>query len=365
MRIVIFSHNYPPKRNPRSFRIQNLEQSGFFGKEYLIISTSKQQSSQIRPSNDKLFNKKWKYKIFEFLSSLKKRIRYNQLADFISKCIIPDRYVFIQIFYLILYLVKYRKADDLIYTVSNPFSSHLIGIVLQKYFKHEWHADIGDVYFSAITANWSIHQTIERKVLVSANRIILNSESIRNHFIKAYSITKEKTQLVPNGVSIKFESSNRIPSPILRFSFIGNTYHPVRPGILEAEFILKYFNLHPDRSMVLQLFGYQNLELIKLAARNPLLIKINTCHSDQDLLEAYSKTDILINFANVNNPGLPSKLDEYIASGIPIINFYKTSEDTTLTYLNSVNALHLDVNTDFVDEETYLKLNQFISNYVS
>ncbi|MEI2695058.1 MAG: hypothetical protein V9E90_08310 [Saprospiraceae bacterium] len=362
MRIVIFSHNYPPKRNPRSFRIQNLEQSGFFGKEYLIISTSNLQSSQSIPSTDKLFINKWNYSKLEFLLNIIKRIRYNQLADFISKCIIPDRYVFIQIYYLILYLVKFRKADDLIYTVSNPFSSHLIGIVLQKYFKHEWHADIGDVYFSPMTSNWCIHQTIERKVLVSANRIILNCESIRNHFIKVYSINKEKTQLVPNGVNIKFENCKPISSPILRFSFIGNTYHPVRPGIREVYYILKYIQTHSKRSLILQLFGKQDQPIVKLAKQNPLLIKISYCNSDQELEEAYANSDILINFANVNHPGLPSKLEEYVASGIPIINFIHTERDSSCEYLSSKQAKCLHINCSNDVNQDYSVLERFISN---
>ena len=363
MRIVIFSHNYPPKRNPRSFRIQNLEQSGFFGEDYLIISNSKVQASQSIRFNDNLFNKKWNANKLKFIANLKNWIRYNQFGNFLSKCIIPDRFVFIQVYYLVLYLVKYRRADDLIYTVSNPFSSHLIGIVLQKYFKHEWHADIGDVYFSAITANWSIHKTIERKVLVSANRIILNSESIRNHFIKVYSIAVKKTQLVPNGVSIKFENSSRIPSPILRFSYIGNTYHPVRPAMLEADFILRYFNLHPDRAMVLQLFGNQSPELIKLAVRNPHLLKISTCHSDSDLLEAYSITDILINFANVSNPGLPSKLEEYVQCGRPVLNFIYSENDASFEYLNSQKVMCLHINISILDEHYFEKVERFISTY--
>lgn len=358
MRTVVFSHNYPPKRNPRSFRIRNFEQSGFFGKDYLIISNTTHASFQFL----NLQEKSKQNNSPTFISTFKNCIRYNPISIFLSKCIIPDRYVFFQIYYLLLYLFRYRKKDDLIYTVSNPFSSHLIGIVLKKYFKHTWHADIGDVYFSMTTLNWDIHRTLEQKVVYSSDRLILNSESLKNHFINFYSVEMDKTQVVPNGVTIKFDDPIRVPSSVLRFSFIGNTYHPVRPGIQEVEFILNYFQSHSNCPMILQLFGNQNQEIVHIAMKNPLKISIAYCHTDQELVEAYANTDILLNFANLNNPGLPSKLEEYVASGIPIINFYQNKDNASLLYLNSKNIVHLNIDLNAIDEENMILTNQYIRN---
>lgn len=361
MRTVIFSHNYPPKRNPRSFRIRNLEQAGFFGKEYIIIPNSVLAFSQFKKLHNDLHQKKREITKPNFLSYLKNGIRYNRISNFLSKCILPDRFIFLQLYYLILYIVKYRKSDDLIYTVSNPFSSHLIGIVLKFLFKHEWHADIGDVYYSELTSNWSIHEALEKSVVLYTDRLILNSDSIKNHFIQAYSVVTEKIHVVSNGVRIKFNTIIRIPSSVLRFSYIGNTYHPIRPGIQELEFILKYFEAHPEQSMILQLFGKQNQAIMRLAAKNPLLIKIISCNSDHELEEAYANTDILINIANVNFPGLPSKLEEYVASRIPIINFYQTKDNASLLFLNSKNLVLLNIDINCIDEDILNKTTRFIS----
>lgn len=365
MRIVVFSHNYPPKRNPRSFRIRNLEQSGFFGKDYLIFSNFKLVSSQFVNLTNESDQKKWKFKKSNFLSNLKNVIQNNSFSNFLSKCILPDRFIFFQLYYLLLYIIRYRKAGDLIYTVSNPFSSHLIGIILKKYFKHTWHADIGDVYYSMMTSNWWIHSAIERSVVLYSDRLILNSESIKNHFIQVYSVGMEKTQVVPNGVTIKFDNGIRVPSSVLRFSYIGNTYHPVRPGNREVEYILKYIQTHSKRPMILQLIGNQDQAIVNFAMQNPLSIKISSCNSDKELQEAYANTDILLNFSNINHPGLPSKLEEYVKSGIPIINFIHTEGDSSIEYLNLKKAKCLQINCSNGGSQDYADLDRFISTFIN
>lgn len=365
MRVIVFSHNYPPMRNPRSFRIRNLEQSGFFGKDYLIFSNFKLVSSQLVNLTNESDQKKWKFKKSNFLTYLKNGIRNNSFSNYLSKCIIPDRFIFLQIYYLLFYLFRYRKKDDLIYTVSNPFSSHLIGIILKKYFKHTWHADIGDVYYSMTTANWNIHRALERRVVYYSDQLILNSESIKNHFINKYSIGMEKMLIIPNGVSIKFDRKIRAAASVLRFSYIGNTYHPVRPGMKEVEFILNFIQTKSKHPIILQLFGNQNQELVNIAFQNPLSMRIDYCNTDQELEAAYANTDLLINFANINHPGLPSKLEEYVKSGIPIINFIHTEGDSSIEYLNLKKAKCLQINCSNGGSQDYADLDRFISTFIN
>ena len=141
MRIVVFTCNYPPLINPRSFRIEKFVKLNSGEHEILIITS---------PVNGFIQNEK---KVIRcglqmnrdsvYRNSLKK---YSFLR-FLHKLIWPDDKILHPFLYLINYLFKYRHKDDHIITVSNPFSSHLIGLVLKKFFKHRWTADIGDIYF--------------------------------------------------------------------------------------------------------------------------------------------------------------------------------------------------------------------------
>ena len=51
------------------------------------------------------------------------------------------------------------------------------------------------------------------------------------------------------------------------------------------------------------------------------------------MAEAYDRTDVLINIGNSVLNQMPSKIFEYISSGKPIINVFKSPDCPTLKYL--------------------------------
>ena len=53
----------------------------------------------------------------------------------------------------------------------------------------------------------------------------------------------------------------------------------------------------------------------------------------KELAEAYDRTDVLINIGNSVLNQMPSKIFEYISSGKPIINVFKSPDCPTLKYL--------------------------------
>ena len=69
-----------------------------------------------------------------------------------------------------------------------------------------------------------------------------------------------------------------------------------------------------------------------------------------ELAENYEKTDVLINIGNSVDNQIPSKIFEYISTGKPIINVYKTPACPTLRYLTryplALNLFEEDVSKD-------------------
>lgn len=267
----------------------------------------------------------------------------------------PDDKLFHQFFYLLAYLFKYRKKDDRIITVSNPFSAHLIGMFLRKICGHRWTIDVGDVFYSYHHYSF-LNRWFEKKVILNADEIIVNSESLRNHFLSLYKIPTEKIRVISNGTQLDFSKLKHIASETIRLSYIGNTYDHTREAIEEMRILIACAK-RSGKKMRIQLFGNQFHKLHQLQKEHPELIQIAYCYNDEELLNAYAQTDILINFANKNNPGLPSKLEEYAVSRLPVINFVYTEADASCPYLHETKCIVCHINIEAPDMQ---KLIDFV-----
>ena len=84
-----------------------------------------------------------------------------------------------------------------------------------------------------------------------------------------------------------------------------------------------------------------------------------------DLAKNYAETDVLINIGNSVDNQMPSKIFEYISTGKPIINIYKSQECPTLKYLTryplALNLSEEDLKTDLLNKaaevRTFIKTN--------
>ncbi|MGB4969811.1 MAG: glycosyltransferase [Saprospiraceae bacterium] len=344
MRIVVFSLNFPPLRNPRSFRV-GLYSKYLHEKYDLLTITSSIDEECADPSF--VFRSGIKIRM---KSKLRGKLKRFSVIRFFHKFIFPDDRIIYMIPFLFNYIFKLRRKDDLIMTVSNPISAHLIGIFLKLFFRHQWIVDIGDIFSNQNTSNNGPNAFLinryEKSVLNFSDHVVLNAYSLKQYYQSSFSIPNEKMTVIPNGILLDIERIRHIQSNEIRLSFIGNTYPIVREGLEEMKILLKLVELFPETTILIQLYGVQFSKLHELENIFPNIIKIRYCQTDDELIQAYSNTDILINFANKDNPGLPSKLNEYQATGIPIINFLHSFEDSSWHYLNTIQnaVIHVLVN---------------------
>lgn len=355
MRIVVFTCNYPPRMNPRAFRVEKFVK--LISHEYEILVVT----SKIMGSIEKELNVIRCGFTLNLDSTLRNSIKKYKFIRFLHKAFWPDDQFLFQFYFLINYLFRIRKRDDLIITVSHPFSSHMIGWFLKKVCRHKWIADIGDIYFGN-QHHSKLSKWYERTILNSVDHIVVNAESVRNHFLKLYSLKPEIITVIQNGIHIDVSKIRKTKSDTIRLSYIGNTYEGIREAIPELEALLRLTILDTSHKYLIQLFGKQYFKVIEWCEKNPGLICISYCKNEEDLIEAYSKTDLLINFANKNNPGLPSKLEEYIASGLPVINFYYTEHDPSRLFLNSNTSLAYSCNLNAPDLQALKEFIEFNRN---
>ncbi len=277
---------------------------------------------------------------------LRNRLKENGLIRFLHGLLFPDDKVFQQIVSLWYYVFRIRKEKDIILTVSNPFSAHLTGLILKKICKHSWIADVGDLYYIKSMGHSKMRFKFEKYILKNADLVVVNSESLKNYYERTLGLPPGQIACIPNGYVTDFSKISMSESSILRLSFIGTSYKGIRDGREEVQMILAGMKKYPDKPFVIQLFGRQSEAMKNLMKLHPGKINIEQCQTDEALLKAYAHTDILLNFSNGNYPGLPSKLEEYVGSGIPILNFYREENEASVEFLKTCSSPVLQVKMD-------------------
>lgn len=356
MRIVVFASNIPPLRNPRSFRMATHLPLLHSFSDLLVLSSPNPDETL----KDGFYIRRHGLTIKQN-SSIRSGLKSIRLLRFLHRYLFPDDKLFHQLIYLFNYIFRYRKKEDIILTVSNPFSSHLVGWILNKWFGHRWIVDIGDVYAQPFNNNsWIVRlkSNFEKLVLESCEHIVVNAESLKNYFIKQYKIEPSKCSVLENGVHLDFSKLKRMEHETLNLVYIGNTYPETREARVEIKYLLNLAKNHPELKIRIRLYGLQHQGIYELEERHKEYLEISRCESDQELLQAYGGADFLINFANNNNPGLPSKLQEYLCSGLAIIHFKHRSEDVAEEYLSKhhANFISCQLNRNYTEDLiTYLK----------
>ncbi|NOT38290.1 MAG: hypothetical protein HOP11_13035 [Saprospiraceae bacterium] len=327
-RIVIFNPFDSPHANPRSIRIQNLIKE--IQSEYdVLFITNPVKGLTSRSSFIK-------YHGFTIQTQKGNSIKNNIFTSILKKIIWPDVLLLNSIFHGMVYIFKYYKSNDIVITVSNPVSVHCIGILLKIFRKRIfWIADIGDQFQSANQSIFGFFSNLfESYVIRKASKIVTNSNGILSHLKILYPRCENKFLVIHNGSSIDFSDIEFDNSEPYIISYMGNSYEPIRSGIeelkvlSEVQLLLLKNKLHLD----IQLIGRQNSSLVdKFQSSN--IHFIPHCNSDE-LLQHYSKSRILFSLANKNYAGMPSKLEEYCSTGIPIIYFCYSEEDPGVSFLH-------------------------------
>ena len=116
----------------------------------------------------------------------------------------------------------------------------------------------------------------------------------------------------------------------VRCGFFGSMYREIRDP-REAISLFSEVSMDPEIDVTFagHLEGFSEEELFP---ENGGVRYMGTLHGE-DLRRTYAETDVLINIGNSVDNQIPSKIFEYIGTGKPIINLYKTPECPTLPYL--------------------------------
>ncbi|PKP62122.1 hypothetical protein CVT91_00620 [Candidatus Atribacteria bacterium HGW-Atribacteria-1] len=290
-------------------------------------------------------------------------------------------------------LVKINKYNVLI-SVSLPFTPHLIGLKIKKYYPGiTWVMDIGDPFYflySTPTNNHKLYKKInyliESKSLKCADRIAVTTRGTLEKYINIFPESTRKIHVIPPLISstnkIKSKNSIFINHDKIKLVFMGTMYKKIR----NPRFLLKVFNKLLDTNLAerleLHIFGNINDCFDFFIPCKEILNKKIFIHgkvNHEIALQALSDADFLINIGNTVSYQLASKVAEYANSGKPIINFSENKMDASIIFFNkypaSLNLLEKDyiANSgnitkviDFIENPPIIKpliLKKFLANY--
>ncbi|ELM3650100.1 glycosyltransferase family 4 protein [Flavobacterium psychrophilum] len=229
------------------------------------------------------------------------------------------------------YLEKYISENniDTIITSGPPHSLHLIGLKLKQNLNVKWFADFRDPwttigYHSALKLSSYAekkHKNLERKVLNTADTIIVTSKTTKTEF---QAITTKPIEVITNGYDVE-----NIPKQVLDEKFtlahIGSFLSDRNPIILwESLSELVAENEKFATLFQLKLIGKVSQEILDTIDGFNLNSYVNNLGyvSHKEAIEHQKKSQILllIEIDSLETKSIiPGKLFEYMVSERPII----------------------------------------------
>jgi glycosyltransferase involved in cell wall biosynthesis len=232
------------------------------------------------------------------------------------------------------FLTQYIQDNniDVVVTTGPPHSMHLIGLKLKKKLGVKWLADFRDPWSKwDMLDNFKLsplarlrHQNLEKEVLKNANAVLTVSKSWALEFDEIYS---RKYEVITNGFDHQDFQNSKVKNTgndfiISHFGLINNFRNP--RNFWEAIKQLSE-NLEFKNKVKIRLYGTIESNILDELKTDEILkdlIEIKSPVSHEEVLNAYTESDLLLLLLNDSNNAkghIPGKLFEYMASETPIL----------------------------------------------
>lgn len=257
----------------------------------------------------------------------------------------------------------------IIYSSSPPYSSHFLGLKLQKLYGLPWVADFRDPWTQVATYRprtplhaW-LEAKLEHKILMQADAIIANTPINKENLIRKYKNSSHKIHVIPNGFDpADFDKaiSSLRPSQKFVISCIGKFYEMPNTGV----FFRAYRQLSDKyENTFLRLLGWQSRE-IRNVAQNILrngTWEIVARIEHKSAVQIMRESSILL--GNLPNERcihwIPGKLYEYLAAKRPIL-FIGPSEGNAAEIIRQTKSGKV---VNYNDLTIYEALEYFYNNW--
>jgi hypothetical protein len=103
------------------------------------------------------------------------------------------------------YSILKKNNISLVYTSSAPYSSMLLGYLLQRKNKIKWVADLRDPFTDAYAwsfpskIHWKISKIIEQWLIKKTDMLIVNTPEVKKLYLNKFNISESKIKVITNG----------------------------------------------------------------------------------------------------------------------------------------------------------------------
>lgn len=259
-----------------------------------------------------------------------------------------------------------HNGIDTIITTGPPHSIHLIGQGLKEKVNVKWVADFRDPWttigyhhkLKLSEASKRKHKILEKKVLDTADQVIVTSFTTKKEFKK---ITQTSVEVITNGYDVEISSEVQLDEKF-SISHIGSLLSGRNPEILWK--VLKELCAeHEDfrNNLALNLVGAVSedvLDTIRLYDLNEYVVqKGYVAHKEAVYLQRSSQVLLLVEIdASYTKCIIPGKLFEYMSSGRPILAIGPKGADVEKLIQETESG-------DFFTYDQYLELKGQIWEY--
>ncbi|TDQ37592.1 glycosyltransferase [Thiopseudomonas denitrificans] len=233
--------------------------------------------------------------------------------------------------FLLASLLKRRHVKyDLVVSYSPTFSAHVGGLFFKKINKNigRWIADYGDPFSTSNSMppnNFKIYKWLnfffENRVFKFCDKVVFTNKRTLREYVECFGLTScSKASVIPHAVDVGafFQQKKPVRTQPYNLVYVG-AFHR---GIREPFMMVGFFNeLCKRLDIVVNVYG--PLNGVPHSEVNTGCVKHHGAVSRDRAIELVREADILINIENSNCVMTPSKIVEYVATGLPIINFYE------------------------------------------
>lgn len=252
------------------------------------------------------------------------------------------------------FLEKYivENKIDTIITSGPPHSLHLIGLKLKQKLAVKWLADFRDPWTTIgyhkelKLSNYAKkrHASLEKKVLLSADQIIVTSNTTKNDFQK---MTKKPIEVITNGYDFE-KIEKQILDTKFSLAHIGSFLSERNPMIL-WEVLSELIKEIPDfkNHLELNLIGITSQEVLQTIENFNLTSFVNNIGyvSHLKAIEHQKKSQILL-LIEINSEAtksiIPGKIFEYMVSERPILAIGPQGSDFSEIIENTKTGIFVD-----------------------
>ena len=265
------------------------------------------------------------------ISSVSNNISFKyKLKSFVQHHIIPDPIIdwFFEVKKWSAININILKNYDLIFSISSPYSSHIIAHYIYKKYNIQYVCSYGDpwIYEPSRRRGWMryrIEYNIENRIVNDAKAISVITDYNKREYVRLYHIDENKITTFNIGYR-QSEKKHAIQKPNNQPRLIyGGSLNPIHRNVapffeaLQNAPVVSVDIYNEDYPEVFNLIREYHIE------SNVRIHKLIPAEQFND--ELY-KSDVLLLFGNKTPFQVPGKLFEYISTGTHII-YIKNNND--------------------------------------